>query len=52
MPNDQMIFNVAISPDDLAEGDETLNLMANTPSNFANVNPDSATLIIVDDDRK
>ena len=51
-PNAQMPFNVPIIPDNLVEGDETVNLMANTPSNFANVNPDSATLVIRDDDRK
>ena len=47
-----MPFDVSIFPDNRAEGDETINLMANTPSNFANVNPDSATLFIEDDDRK
>ena len=51
-PNDQMPFNVQILPDSLVEGDETVNLMANSPSNFATVNPDSATLVIDDDDRK
>ena len=51
-PNDQMPFNVQINPDNLVEGDETVSLMANSPSNFADVNPDSATLIIDDDDCK
>ena len=51
-PNDQIPFNVQIIPDVLVEGDETVNLAANSPSNFANVNPDTATLVIDDDDRK
>ena len=51
-PNDQMPFSVPINNDVLVEGDETVNLMANSPSNFADVNPDSATLVIDDDDRK
>ena len=51
-PTAQMTFNVPIIPDNLAEGDETVNLVANSPSNFANVNPDSAILVIEDDDRK
>ena len=51
-PFDQIPFNVQILLDELVEGDETINLMANSPSNFASVNPDSATLVIDDDDRK
>ena len=47
-----MPFDVTIISDSIVEGDETVNLMANSPSNFAVVNPDSATLVIVDDDRK
>ena len=45
-----MPFDVTIFSDTLVEGDETVNLMANSPSNFADVDPDSATLVIVDDD--
>ena len=45
-----MSFNIPINNDVLVEGDETVNLMANSQSNFANVNPDSATLVIDDDD--
>ena len=45
-----MPFDVTIFSDTLVEGDETVNLMANSPSNFAVVDPDSATLVIVDDD--
>ena len=51
-PNNQIPFNVQIIPDVLVEGDETVNLMANSPSNFALVDPDSATLVIDDDDCK
>ena len=47
-----MPFNIQIFPDVLVEGDETVNLMANSPSNFAIVDPDSATLVIDDDDCK
>ena len=47
-----MPFNVQIFPDILVEGDETVNLMANSPSDFATVDPDSATLVIDDDDCK
>jgi hypothetical protein len=49
-PNVIMPFSVPITNDVLVEGDETVNLMANSPSNFAVVNPDSATLVIDDDD--
>ena len=51
-PNDQIPFNVQIIPDVLVEGDETVNLMANSPSNFASVSPNTATLVIDDDDCK
>ena len=45
-----MSFDVPIIDDALVEGDETVNLMANSPSNFANVDPDSAILVIDDND--
>ena len=51
-PNAQIPFNVQIVPDELVEGAETINLMANSPSNFATVDPDSAVISITDDDRK
>ena len=51
-PTDTMSFNIPIANDILVEGDETVNLMANSPSNRADVNPDSATLVIDDDDCK
>ena len=48
--NNMMSLNVPIIDDGLVEGDETINLMANSPSNFADVNPDSAILVIDDND--
>ena len=51
-PDSQIPFNVQILPDGLVEGVETVNLMANSPSNFAMVNPDSAVINIIDDDGK
>lgn len=50
--NPRITFSIQIIPDGLVEGDETVFLIAGSSSSFAIVDPDTATLIIANDDCK